>query len=174
MCAQITLPCSNLHSVNNKHVECTCKSRNNFRYDVSLSNVELSNTPMPPRLSMNTLRAAFPGQLLSRFGHIQWPSNSPDLTAAHFFLWGIWKLKFLLTPSQTLAALKMQFVRRLRMLRRTLSVASWPVYLGDGSNALIIMEDIPKMLYWRCEAFFCESKTLTYLAVFSCISCCVQ
>jgi hypothetical protein len=45
---------------------------------------------------------------------IQWPSNSPELIAADF-LWGIWKLKFLLTPSLTLTALKMQFVRRLRM-----------------------------------------------------------
>ena len=41
------------------------------------------------RLSMNTLRAAFPGRLLSRFGDIQWPSNSLDLTAADFLLWGI-------------------------------------------------------------------------------------
>ena len=40
------------------------------------------------RLSMNTLRAAFPGRLLSRFGDIQWPSNSPDLTAADFFFYG--------------------------------------------------------------------------------------
>jgi hypothetical protein len=36
------------------------------------------------RLSMNTLRAALPGRLLSRFGDIQWPSNSPELTAADF------------------------------------------------------------------------------------------
>ena len=96
-------------------------------------------------------------------------SNSPDLTAADFFYGGIWKLKFLLTPSLTLTALKMQFVRRLRMLRRTHYVASWQVYLGDGSNALIVMEDISKTLYWRRE-----SKTLTYLTVFSCIYCCVQ
>jgi hypothetical protein len=32
--------------------------------------------------------------------------------------------------------------RTLRMLHRTLSVASWPVYLGDGRNALTVMEDI--------------------------------
>jgi len=51
------------------------------------------------------------------------------------------------------------------MLRRTLYVASWQVYLGDGSKALIVMEDISKTLYWRSEAF-CESKTLTYLTVF--------
>jgi hypothetical protein len=42
-------------------------------------------------LSMNTLRAAFPGWLLSRFGDIQWPSNSPDLTAADFFFMGVFE-----------------------------------------------------------------------------------
>ena len=40
------------------------------------------------RLSMNTLRSAFPRRLLSRFGDIHWPSNSPDLTAADFFFCG--------------------------------------------------------------------------------------
>jgi hypothetical protein len=59
------------------------------------------------------------------------------------------------------------------MLRRTLYVASWQVYLGDGSNVLIVTEDISKTLYGRREAFG-ESKTLTYLTVFSCIYCCVQ
>jgi NAD(P)-dependent dehydrogenase (short-subunit alcohol dehydrogenase family) len=43
--------------------------------------------------------------------------------------------------------LKMQFVRRLLMLRRTLYVASRQVYLGDSSNALIVVEDISKTLY---------------------------
>ena len=43
------------------------------------------------RLSMKTLCAAFPGRLLSQFGDIQWPSNSPDLTVADFFLWGYLK-----------------------------------------------------------------------------------
>ena len=74
------------------------------------------------------------------------------------FYGSILKLKFLLTPSLTLTALKMQFVRRLRMLRRTLYVASWQVYLGDGSNALIVMEDISKTLYWRREAFFVNPR----------------
>ena len=40
--------------------------------------------------------------------------------AVNVFMGDIWKLKFLLTPSLTLTALKMQFARRLRMLRRTL------------------------------------------------------
>jgi hypothetical protein len=71
-----------------------------------------------------------------------------------FFNGGIWKLKFLLTPSLTLTALKMQFIRRLRMLRRTLYIASWQVYLGDGSNALIFMEDISKRFIEDVRLFF--------------------
>jgi hypothetical protein len=43
-------------------------------------------TAQTARLSMNALRAAFPGRLLSRFGENQWPSNSSDLTAADFFM----------------------------------------------------------------------------------------
>jgi hypothetical protein len=41
-------------------------------------------------LSMNILPAALPRRLLSRFGDIQWPSSSPDLTAVDF-LWGYLK-----------------------------------------------------------------------------------
>jgi hypothetical protein len=40
---------------------------------------------------MNTLRTAFAGRLLSRFGDILWPTNSPDFTAADYFLWGYLK-----------------------------------------------------------------------------------
>jgi hypothetical protein len=32
------------------------------------------------------------------------------------------------------------------------------VYLGDGSNALIVMKDISKTLYWRHEAFFVNPR----------------
>ena len=50
------------------------------------------------RLSMNTLRAAFPGRLLSRFGDIQWPSNSPDLTTADLFYGGFESSSFYSHP----------------------------------------------------------------------------
>ena len=35
------------------------------------------------------------------------------------------------------------------MLRRTLYVVSWKVYVGDGSIALIVMEDISETLAWK-------------------------
>jgi len=56
-------------------------------------------------------------------------------------------LSFQIPPQKTLTALKMQFVRRLQMLRRTFYIVPWQVYLGDGSNAFIVMEDISKTLY---------------------------
>ena len=56
-------------------------------------------------------------------------------------------LGFQIPPQKTIIALKMQFVRRLQMLRRTHYVAFWQVHLGDGSNSFIVMEDISKTLY---------------------------
>jgi hypothetical protein len=53
---------------------------------------------------------------------VWWHSVALQFTGPYcsrLFYGGIWKLKFLLTPSLTLTALKMQFVRRLRMLHST-------------------------------------------------------
>jgi hypothetical protein len=50
---------------------------------------------------------------------VWWHSVALQFTGPHcsrLFYEGIWKLKFLLTPFLTLTALKMQFIRRLRML----------------------------------------------------------
>ena len=85
---------------------------------------------------------------------------------SRLFCGGIWKLKFLLTPCLTLTALKMQFVRRLRMLRRTLYVAPWQVYLGDGSNALISMDDISNedvRLFWWIQDTDLINRVQLYL-----------
>jgi hypothetical protein len=85
----------------------------------------------------------------------------PDINSLKMqlnFYGGIWKPKFLLTPSLTLTALKMQFFRRLRMLRRTHYVASWPVYLGHGSNALIVMEDSPRRCIEDAKLFLVNPR----------------
>ena len=100
------------------------------------------------------LRVRFRHQMVHTHADLQFTGPY----CSKLFYGDIWKLKFLLTPFLTLTALKMQFVRRLRMLRRTLHVASWQVYLGYGSNALIVMEDISKTLYWKREAFFVNPR----------------
>ena len=43
------------------------------------------------RVTMEILRHQFPGRVISRFGDLNWPSRSPDLTAPDFFLWGFLK-----------------------------------------------------------------------------------
>lgn len=54
------------------------------------------------------LQNMFPGHLISRFGDITWPSNSPDLTAPDFFLWGYLKQKVYERRPQTIQDLKMR------------------------------------------------------------------
>lgn len=58
-------------------------------------------------VSMELLRLAFPGRLISRNGAIPWPARSPDLTAPDFFLWGYLKCKvFQENPPRTKEDLK--------------------------------------------------------------------
>ena len=39
------------------------------------------------RASMDVVHPRFPGHLISRFGDIHWPSQSPDLSMCNYFLW---------------------------------------------------------------------------------------
>jgi hypothetical protein len=83
-----------------------------------------------------------------------------------FFYGSIWKLKFLLTPSLTLTALKMQFVRGLRMLRRT---QQYPDCHGGNLQNVVL----------KTWGFFWgggggESKKQKQLTAFSCFWCGVQ
>ena len=48
----------------------------------------------------------FPGHLISQRGDIPWPSHSPDLTAADFFLWGFLKSRVYRTRPRTLQDLE--------------------------------------------------------------------
>jgi hypothetical protein len=82
----------------------------------------------------------------------------------HFFYGGIWKLKLLLTPALTLTALKMQFARRLRMLRRTQQCHD-----RHGGH----LQDVMKTWGFFFFFFFLWIQD-TDLTVFSCIYCCVQ
>lgn len=58
------------------------------------------------RDTMDLVRDAFPGRVISRFGDLPWPARSPDLTSPDFFLWGFLKSRVYVNKPQTLAALK--------------------------------------------------------------------
>ena len=55
---------------------------------------------------MTALRHFFPQQVIYRFGDVQWPPRSPDLTAPDFFLWGYLKSKVYNTRCKDLHAPK--------------------------------------------------------------------
>jgi len=48
---------------------------------------------------MNTLHPLFPGHLISRYGDIEWPARSPDLSVCDFYLWGHLKSVVYSAPS---------------------------------------------------------------------------
>ncbi|KAL0860440.1 hypothetical protein ABMA27_009829 [Loxostege sticticalis] len=58
------------------------------------------------RDTMDLVRDAFPGRVISRFGDLPWPARSPDLTSPDFFLWCFLKSRVYVNKPQTLAALK--------------------------------------------------------------------
>lgn len=58
------------------------------------------------RATMDIVKEAFPGRVISRFGDLAWPARSPDLTIPDFFLWGFLKSRVYANKPQTIAALK--------------------------------------------------------------------
>ena len=62
---------------------------------------------------MNLLREMFPGRLVSKYGDVDWPPRSPDLTAPDFFLWGYLKGKVYANQPKTLRALKTNIRREI-------------------------------------------------------------
>jgi len=76
---------------------------------------------------MNILRPLFPGHLISRYGHIEWPSRSPDLAVCDFYLWGHLKSVVYRAPSpRTTQELKLRIQEEISripvdVLRRAMS-----------------------------------------------------
>ena len=58
------------------------------------------------RYSMTLLREMFPNHVISKFGDINWPPRSPDLTAPDFFLRGYFKSVLFKGRPKTLNELK--------------------------------------------------------------------
>ena len=61
------------------------------------------------RQSLEAVRELFGSHVISRFGNLQWPPRSPDLSLCDFFLWGKLKSKVYTTRPRTLDQLKQRF-----------------------------------------------------------------
>lgn len=56
--------------------------------------------------TLDVLRQRFPGRIISRFGDVNWPPRSCDLTPLDFFLWGYVKSRVYVNKPETLQHLK--------------------------------------------------------------------
>ena len=78
---------------------------------------------------MNILRPLFPGDLISRYGDIEWPARSPDLSVCDFYLWGHLKSVVYSAPlPRTTQELKLRIQEEIsrisvEVLRRAMSSA---------------------------------------------------
>lgn len=70
------------------------------------------------RQSMGILRNMFPGRLISRFGDINWPPRSPDLTVPDYFLWGYLKSRVYQNKPRTIPELKENITTEVRAINR--------------------------------------------------------
>lgn len=75
------------------------------------------------RDNMSILRTRFPGQLISRFGDIEWPARSPDLSPLDFFLWGYLKERVYRGKPTTLTQLKEAIESEIRSIDPAMTAA---------------------------------------------------
>ena len=72
------------------------------------------------RNSMKVLREVFNGRLISRFGDLNFPWRSPDLTAPDLFLWGYLKAKVFTTCPENIQELKVRIAEEVQRIDRVL------------------------------------------------------
>ena len=58
------------------------------------------------RVNVSILRDRFPRQVISRFGDVEWPARSPDLSPLDFFVWGYLKSRVYRENPTTIDQLK--------------------------------------------------------------------
>uniref|UniRef100_A0A0K2UNL5 Putative LOC101896122 [Musca domestica] n=1 Tax=Lepeophtheirus salmonis TaxID=72036 RepID=A0A0K2UNL5_LEPSM len=66
---------------------------------------------------MDLLGHPFGDQLISRFGPVNWPPRSCDITHLDFFLWGYVKAKVYVDKPATIEALEANIERVIREIR---------------------------------------------------------
>lgn len=70
--------------------------------------------------TIDLLKTKFPGRVISRFGDINWPPRSCDLTPLDFFLWGFVKEKVYANNPTTIPELKNNIQQVIREIEPTL------------------------------------------------------
>jgi hypothetical protein len=97
--------------------------------------------------NIGLLRTRFPGRVISRFGDVNWPPRSCDLTPLDFFLWGYVKDKVYANHPQTIPDLKTNIRRTINeipdeMLERVVTNAVQRMAYLDKSRGEHLKEII--------------------------------
>jgi hypothetical protein len=113
-------------------------------------------------------------QGIAAISQVHLPSNSPDLTAADFFISGYLKAQVFthtLPDINSLTNAIRQDIVNVTQDNLHRVMASVP---GRRQQCLDCHGGHLQDIVLKTWGFFCESNTLTYLTVFSCIYCCIQ
>ena len=73
-------------------------------------------TPHTARETLELLRGKFPNRLISRFGTINWPARSPDLSAPDYWLWGYLKDRVYTPKPRNIQMLRMSIEREIAII----------------------------------------------------------
>ena len=73
-------------------------------------------TPHTAREILELLRGKFPNRLISRFGTINWPARSPDLSAPDYWLWGYLKDRVYTPKPRNIHMLRMSIEREIAII----------------------------------------------------------
>jgi len=112
------------------------------------------------KIAMNILRPIFPGHLISRYGDIEWPPRSPDLSVCDFYLWGHLKSVVYSAPSpRTTQELKLRIQEEIsripvNLLCRVISVHDRLAECEqrDGGH----LDDVIFRVEWCVVFFLCS------------------
>ena len=66
--------------------------------------------------TIELIKKKFDGKLISKFGDINWPPRSPDLTPCDFFLWGYLKSRVYCNKPPSIFALQKNIRKEVRSM----------------------------------------------------------
>lgn len=90
-----------------------------YLVDFNVENIYFQQDGATSHTSKKTialLQEIFPSRLISRFGDVDWPPRSPDLTAPDYFLWGYLKDKVYANHPRTITQLKHSISAQIAMI----------------------------------------------------------
>ncbi|GFV33676.1 transposable element Tc3 transposase [Trichonephila clavipes] len=104
------------------------------------------------RATIDLLKETFGDRLISRFGPVNWPPRSCDLTQLDYFLWGYIKALVYTDKPQTLDHLEDNISRVIADIRPQMLEKSSKIGRPDWTTAVPVVAVICQKSYLKCNA----------------------